>query len=179
MQVERRQLRERRSHEQPLGITTRKRWRQRHAQLVEQSGLRELAVQRRSAFGEDAARAPCAQFRDCSREVDRVVARDDDVADTIRKRLKENEEYMWKLADDTIDEFIDRGECELLQDYAIPFTLMVIAALTLVLVQTPFIAVLLHLTPLHVDDWAQALAGSTAVALLTLVFRGDSAACAL
>src|SRR6478672_11323467 len=45
------------------------------------------------------------------------------------KRLKENEEYMWKLADDTIDEFIDRGECELLQDYAIPFTLMVIADL--------------------------------------------------
>ena len=45
------------------------------------------------------------------------------------KRLKENEEYMWKLADDTIDEFIDRGECELLHDYAIPYTLMVIADL--------------------------------------------------
>jgi len=45
------------------------------------------------------------------------------------KRLKENEAYMWKLADDTIDEFIDKGECELLQEYAIPFTLMVIADL--------------------------------------------------
>ena len=38
------------------------------------------------------------------------------------KRLKENEVYMWQLADQTIDEFIDTGECELVQDYAIPFT---------------------------------------------------------
>lgn len=45
------------------------------------------------------------------------------------KRLKENEAYMWRLADDQIDEFIDRGECELLHDYAIPFTLLVIADL--------------------------------------------------
>jgi cytochrome P450 len=45
------------------------------------------------------------------------------------KRLKENEKYIWRLADDTIDEFIDRGECEVLQEYAIPFTLMVIADL--------------------------------------------------
>jgi cytochrome P450 len=45
------------------------------------------------------------------------------------KRLKENEKYIWRLADDTIDECIDRGECEVLQEYAIPFTLMVIADL--------------------------------------------------
>jgi len=45
------------------------------------------------------------------------------------KRLKENEAYMWQLADDQIDEFIDRGECELLHDYAIPFTLLVVADL--------------------------------------------------
>ena len=45
------------------------------------------------------------------------------------KRLKENEAYMWQLADDQIDQFIDRGECELLHDYAIPFTLLVVADL--------------------------------------------------
>ena len=31
------------------------------------------------------------------------------------KRLKENEVYMWQLADQTIDEFYDKGECELVQ----------------------------------------------------------------
>jgi cytochrome P450 family 150 subfamily A5 len=45
------------------------------------------------------------------------------------KRLKENEAYMWQLADTTIDEFFDRGQCEVVHDYAIPFTLMVIADL--------------------------------------------------
>jgi cytochrome P450 len=45
------------------------------------------------------------------------------------KRLKENEVYMWQLADQTIDEFYDKGECELVQEYAIPFTVMVIADL--------------------------------------------------
>jgi cytochrome P450 len=45
------------------------------------------------------------------------------------KRLKENEEFMWRLADRQIDEFIDRGQCEFIQDYAQPFTLMVVADL--------------------------------------------------
>ena len=45
------------------------------------------------------------------------------------KRLKENEVFMWQFADQTIDEFYDTGECELVQDYAIPFTVMVIADL--------------------------------------------------
>jgi len=45
------------------------------------------------------------------------------------KRLKENEEFMWQLADRTIDEFVARGECEFVRDYAKPFTLMVIADL--------------------------------------------------
>ena len=45
------------------------------------------------------------------------------------KRLKENEEFMWLLADRTIDEFVGRGDCEFLRDYAKPFTLMVIADL--------------------------------------------------
>ena len=45
------------------------------------------------------------------------------------KRLKENEEFMWRLADRQIDEFLDRGECEFIRDYANPFTLLVIADL--------------------------------------------------
>jgi cytochrome P450 len=45
------------------------------------------------------------------------------------KRLKENEEFMWRLADQQIDEFIASGECEFLHDYANPFTLLVIADL--------------------------------------------------
>jgi cytochrome P450 len=45
------------------------------------------------------------------------------------KRLKENEEFMWRLADLQIDEFVARGECEFIRDYANPFTLLVIADL--------------------------------------------------
>ena len=45
------------------------------------------------------------------------------------KRLKENEEFMWRLADRQIDEFVARGECEFVHDYASPFTLLVIADL--------------------------------------------------
>jgi cytochrome P450 family 150 subfamily A5 len=45
------------------------------------------------------------------------------------KRLKENEEFVWRLADRQIDEFIGRGQCEFIGDYANPFTLFVIADL--------------------------------------------------
>ena len=45
------------------------------------------------------------------------------------KRLKENEDFMWRLADEQLDTFIDRGECEFLEDYAKPFSLLVIADL--------------------------------------------------
>jgi len=45
------------------------------------------------------------------------------------KRLKENEEAMWRLADRQIDEFIDRGECEFVHEYANLFTLLVVADL--------------------------------------------------
>jgi cytochrome P450 len=45
------------------------------------------------------------------------------------KRLDENEEYMWRLADRQIDEFLARGECEFVTEYAKPFTLLVIADL--------------------------------------------------
>ena len=45
------------------------------------------------------------------------------------KRLKENEDFMWRLADEQLDTFIDRGSCEFLEDYAKPFSLLVIADL--------------------------------------------------
>jgi cytochrome P450 len=45
------------------------------------------------------------------------------------KRLKENEEFVWRIADRQIDEFIERGECDFIADYANPFTLYVIADL--------------------------------------------------
>jgi cytochrome P450 len=44
-------------------------------------------------------------------------------------RLRENEESMGALADRQIAEFIDRGECELIKDFAGPFTMYVIADL--------------------------------------------------
>lgn len=45
------------------------------------------------------------------------------------KRLKENEEFIWTLAEELIDEFSDRGEVEFSAAYAKPFTLLVIADL--------------------------------------------------
>ena len=45
------------------------------------------------------------------------------------KRMKENEEFMWGLADSHIDEFLARGECEFIADYASSFTLLVVADL--------------------------------------------------
>jgi cytochrome P450 len=45
------------------------------------------------------------------------------------KRLKENEAFMWRLADRQIDEFFARGSCEFIRDYAQPFALLVIADL--------------------------------------------------
>ncbi|ART68994.1 cytochrome P450 [Mycobacterium dioxanotrophicus] len=45
------------------------------------------------------------------------------------KRLKENEEFMWRLADQQLDTFVDKGSCEFLADYAKPFSLLVIADL--------------------------------------------------
>jgi cytochrome P450 len=44
-------------------------------------------------------------------------------------RLKENEAFMWTLADRLIDGFADRGEAEICAAYAGPFTLLVIADL--------------------------------------------------
>jgi cytochrome P450 family 150 subfamily A5 len=45
------------------------------------------------------------------------------------KRLNENEEFMWRLADRQIGDFSAKGECEFISQYASPFTLLVIADL--------------------------------------------------
>ncbi|HEY1740499.1 MAG TPA: cytochrome P450 [Acidimicrobiia bacterium] len=45
------------------------------------------------------------------------------------KRLRENEEFMWRLADRQLDEFHANGRCEFVHEYAGPFTLLVIADL--------------------------------------------------
>ena len=45
------------------------------------------------------------------------------------KRLRENEEFMWRRADRKIDDFFSEGRCEFISDYAGPFALYVIADL--------------------------------------------------
>jgi cytochrome P450 len=45
------------------------------------------------------------------------------------KRLKENEEFMWRLADRQLDEVLPAGRCEFIDDFAQPYTLLVIADL--------------------------------------------------
>ncbi len=45
------------------------------------------------------------------------------------RRLKENEAFMWTLADRTLDGFVDAGECEFVGQYARPSALLVIADL--------------------------------------------------
>jgi cytochrome P450 len=45
------------------------------------------------------------------------------------RRLKENEQFMWRLADRQIDGFVGRGACEFILEFAEPFTLLVIADL--------------------------------------------------
>lgn len=45
------------------------------------------------------------------------------------KRMKENEDAMWQLADDILDDFLAPGEGEFIKGFAGPFTLRVIADL--------------------------------------------------
>jgi cytochrome P450 family 150 subfamily A5 len=45
------------------------------------------------------------------------------------KRLRENEDFIWRLADRQIDEFANRGECEFISDYGQPFAMLVVADL--------------------------------------------------
>ncbi|MCT7658079.1 cytochrome P450 [Mycobacterium deserti] len=45
------------------------------------------------------------------------------------RRLKENEDYIWRLADRQLDEFITNGRCEFLSEYAKPFATLAITDL--------------------------------------------------
>lgn len=44
-------------------------------------------------------------------------------------RLKDNEEFMWQLADRQLDEFLANGRCEFISEYSQPFAMLVIADL--------------------------------------------------
>ena len=39
------------------------------------------------------------------------------------KQLKNNEEFLWRLADEQLNSFIAEGKCEIVIDYNFPFTL--------------------------------------------------------
>ena len=43
------------------------------------------------------------------------------------KRLKENEDFMWGLADRQMDEFLAEGHCEFIKEYARPFAMSAVA----------------------------------------------------
>ena len=45
------------------------------------------------------------------------------------KRLKDNEDFMWRLADHQLDEFVGAGSCEFISAYAQPFAMLVVADL--------------------------------------------------
>lgn len=47
----------------------------------------------------------------------------------VPKRLKENEDFIWRLTDRQLDAVLAHGKCELIDDYAQPYTLLVIADL--------------------------------------------------
>jgi cytochrome P450 len=43
------------------------------------------------------------------------------------RRLQDNEAFMWGLADQQLDEFVDQGRCEFITAYAQPFAMLVVA----------------------------------------------------
>ena len=45
------------------------------------------------------------------------------------KRLKDNEAFMWGLADQQLDEFLANGSCEFISEYAQPFAMLAVADL--------------------------------------------------
>lgn len=45
------------------------------------------------------------------------------------KRLKQNEDFMWRLADRQIDELLVEGKCEFIKSYAQPFAMLAVADL--------------------------------------------------
>jgi cytochrome P450 len=73
------------------------------------------------------------------------------------KRLKENEEFMWRLADELIDEFAADGHAEFASAYGQPFPLLVIADLLGVpeADHSMFRALLAGRGPAADPEWAQ------------------------
>ena len=47
------------------------------------------------------------------------------------RRLKENEDFMRRMAARYLDVFVERGRCEFVEDYAHPLSLLVVAYLPL------------------------------------------------
>jgi cytochrome P450 len=45
------------------------------------------------------------------------------------KRLNENEQFMWRLADRQLDEIVAAGHCEFISEFASPFAMLVVADL--------------------------------------------------
>jgi cytochrome P450 len=45
------------------------------------------------------------------------------------KRLRENEDFMWRLAERQLDEFVVRGRCEFIAEFSQPFAMLVVADL--------------------------------------------------
>ena len=45
------------------------------------------------------------------------------------RRLKQNEEFMWRYADRQLDEFVADGHCEFISAYSQPFAMLVVADL--------------------------------------------------
>jgi cytochrome P450 len=45
------------------------------------------------------------------------------------KRLKDNEEFIWRIADEQLDEFIGDGHCEFISAFTQPFAMLVVADL--------------------------------------------------
>jgi cytochrome P450 len=45
------------------------------------------------------------------------------------KRLRENEDFMWRLAEQQLDEFVVDGRCEFISEYSQPFAMLVVADL--------------------------------------------------
>src|SRR5215218_5876315 len=45
------------------------------------------------------------------------------------KRLRENEDFMWRLADQQLDEFVANGRCEFIDEFSQPFAMLVVADL--------------------------------------------------
>ena len=79
-----------------------------------------------------------ALYRDRLPQSDQIVTFDPPVHTAHRallmglivpKRLKENEDFIWRLTDRQLDSVLSAGKCELINDYAQPYTLLVIADL--------------------------------------------------